>query len=66
MSFREWAENQGRLGSGKSAKVEPQEQPKEEAAIGTTAAGYLHQHILDVSATMIVSQILVHFCDWCL
>lgn len=52
MSFREWAENQRRLGSGKSAKVKPQEQPKEEAATGTTATGYLHQHILDVSATM--------------
>ena len=52
MSFREWAENQGRLGSGKSAKVKPQEQPKEEAATDTTATGYLHQHILDVSAMM--------------
>ena len=47
MSFREWAENQGRLGSGKSAKVRPRNNTKRKLPLNIC-----HQHTLDGSAAM--------------
>lgn len=60
MSFREWAGNQGRLGSGKSAKVKPVNNTKREAA-----TEYLPPAHPDGNAAMSSFNLSI-FYDWCL